>query len=92
MLAHKMVELHYSGRVQGIGFRFAAERFAGDHKVVGYVRNLPDGRVELVAEGEENKLKDCLQALYTDMGGFIDKYSINWFPPTGQFKNFSIRY
>jgi len=91
-MALKMAELHYSGRVQGIGFRFVAERFANDYKVFGYVRNMADGRVELVVEGEEKKLKDYLQALYEEMGGFIDTYSINWFPAAGQFNNFSIRY
>ncbi|MDT5272578.1 MAG: acylphosphatase [Acidobacteriota bacterium] len=47
------VARHYlvSGEVQGVGFRFFAQRVAARHQVVGYVRNLPDGRVELLAEG-----------------------------------------
>ena len=40
-----------SGEVQGVGFRFFAQRVAAHHQVVGYVRNLPDGRVEALAEG-----------------------------------------
>lgn len=47
------VARHYlvSGEVQGVGFRFFAQRVAARHQVVGYVRNLPDGRVEAHAEG-----------------------------------------
>jgi len=47
------VARHYtiSGEVQGVGFRFFAQRIAARHQVVGYVRNLPDGRVEVHAEG-----------------------------------------
>jgi acylphosphatase len=91
-MALKMVELHYSGRVQGVGFRFTAFRFAQDHKVSGYVRNMPDGRVELVAEGEEASLHDLIRGLNEDLGDYIEKYSINWFPPSGNYKGFSIRY
>jgi len=91
-VALKRVEVHYSGRVQGVGFRFTAERFAAAYKVVGYVRNLPDGRVELVAEGEESTLKEFLEALRQDMGYLVSHYSINWFPPTGEFKEFRIRF
>jgi acylphosphatase len=40
-----------SGEVQGVGFRYFAQRVAAHHQVVGYVRNLPDGRVEALAEG-----------------------------------------
>lgn len=42
---------HVSGEVQGVGFRFFTQRVAARHQVVGYVRNLPDGRVEVHAEG-----------------------------------------
>ena len=44
-------ETHYSGQVQGVGFRFQTLRIARAYEVAGFVRNLPDGRVELVAEG-----------------------------------------
>ncbi len=45
-----------SGEVQGVGYRFFAQRAAARHQVVGYVRNLPDGRVEAVAEGERQSV------------------------------------
>ena len=88
----KGVEVHYSGRVQGVGFRFTAERFANDYGVKGYVKNLPDGRVELVAEGEEETVKQFLKALGEDLDRHIDNYSINWFPSTGHFKRFEISF
>ena len=45
----------YSGRVQGVGFRYTTQALAAGHPIAGYVRNLPTGEVELVAEGEESR-------------------------------------
>jgi acylphosphatase len=90
-MALKRVEVHYSGRVQGVGFRFTAENFASAYKLVGYVRNMPDGKVELVAEGEEAHLKEFLDAVKMDLANYIEKYFTNWFPPTGEFKRFTIK-
>jgi len=91
-MALKRVETHYFGRVQGVGFRFTAERFANAYKVVGYVRNTADGKVEIVAEGEEETLKQFLEAVQLDLANLIDKYSINWFTATGEFARFEIRF
>ncbi len=91
-MADKRLTLHYSGQVQGVGFRFAAERFARDYHLSGYVRNMPDGRVELLVEGEEKTVEGFLQALNEDMGNYIENYSVNWAAATGEYKNFSIRY
>ena len=49
--------VYYSGRVQGVGFRYTAEGLALDLKLVGWVKNLPDGRVELVCEGPKEKIE-----------------------------------
>ena len=75
-----------------MGFRFTVVRFANAYEIKGYVRNLPDGKVELVAEAEEKTLKEFLQAIIEDMGNVISKYSDNWFPPTGEFGRFEIRF
>lgn len=47
-----------SGLVQGVGFRFFTQRAAAKHQVVGYVKNLEDGRVEAYVEGEDNVVKE----------------------------------
>lgn len=53
----------YAGRVQGVGFRYTAQRLASDLAVSGFVRNLRDGTVELVAEGEEAEVDALLKAV-----------------------------
>ena len=61
----------YSGRVQGVGFRATCRWLAGGFDVAGYVRNLADGRVELLAEGDPAEIDGLLQAVQNEMGGFI---------------------
>ena len=56
----KFAHVYYSGRVQGIGFRFTAQRIAEELGVCGWVKNLDDGRVEILAQAGEDKLKDFL--------------------------------
>jgi acylphosphatase len=58
----KTVQVFYEGRVQGVGFRYSARRVAAGFDVAGYVRNLPDGRVELVASGDEEEVDGFLLA------------------------------
>ena len=82
---------HFSGNVQGVGFRYTTQDVARDFKVVGYVRNLPDGRVQLVTEGDEQEITGLLEAIAQQMGHFIKKRSDEDSPPTGEFSNFSIR-
>ncbi len=55
--------VHYSGRVQGVGFRYSVKRIATGFEVVGLVRNLPDGRVELRAGGTAAELEEFLVAI-----------------------------
>ena len=68
--------VYFSGRVQGVGFRYTAERIAKGFKVRGYVRNLPDGRVELVMECEPSTLDAFLQAIRSEMGGKIQSFLV----------------
>ena len=57
------VNVHYSGRVQGVGFRYTVKSLVPGYDVLGIIRNLPDGRVELIAEGEQTELEEFLQAV-----------------------------
>jgi acylphosphatase len=81
----------FSGRVQGVGFRYTTEQIARDFKVTGYVRNMPYGKVELVVEGDEAEIDRLLQTLAERMEGFIKARTDTDMPATGQFKDFSIR-
>ena len=62
----------YGGRVQGVGFRATVEQIARGYEVAGWVKNLPDGRVELVAEGERETVRRLLSAVANRLGNHID--------------------
>ncbi|MFA6561259.1 MAG: acylphosphatase [Verrucomicrobiia bacterium] len=82
----------YTGRVQGVGFRYTVRQLAHEFDVVGYVRNLDDGRVEMVIEGEEGELNRFIQHIgESDLSPYIRNETVEWQPPTGEFRNFSIR-
>lgn len=83
---------YFSGHVQGVGFRYTAQHIARNQPVTGYVRNLPDGRVELVAEGEAKDLEAMLDALMRQMEGFIRETKTSVDKPTGEFAGFTIRH
>lgn len=71
-----------SGRVQGVGFRFFARRAAESAGVTGWVRNLPDGRVETVVEGEESAVAQYLQKIRRGpIGGLVDQVEVEERPP-----------
>jgi len=82
----------FSGHVQGVGFRYTAREAAEGFGVTGYVRNLPDGKVELVAEGEEKEIVALLEEIGRRMVGFIRKRTDEEAPATGQFSDFSVRH
>jgi acylphosphatase len=80
----------YSGTVQGVGFRYTARRLAEGRAVSGYVRNLPGGDVELVAQGEAAEVEAFLTAVARQMAGCIAAQTIQDEPP-GAFQGFGIR-
>ncbi|MBN1257211.1 MAG: acylphosphatase [Planctomycetes bacterium] len=91
-MARECRNLHYSGQVQGVGFRWTACRIAGGYAVTGYVRNLPDGSVELMAEGEAAELDAFLGELRSAMGRHIRKETGQTCPVTNAFQAFGVRY
>jgi acylphosphatase len=84
-------QVRYSGRVQGVGFRYVTHRLAEGFPVAGYVRNLSDGSVEVVAEGERTDVGAFLEALERRMTGYIKNRSVIDAPTAG-FTGFAIRY
>ena len=83
--------VHYSGSVQGVGFRYTAQGLANGFAVAGYVRNLPDGSVELVAEGEADQVDGFLAAIARRMAGYIEDTAVSSEMLSGA-KGFRIRY
>jgi acylphosphatase len=88
----KRVHIIYSGRVQGVAFRFTAVDLAKEFGVVGWVKNLAGGGVELVAEGPENNLRQFLSSIEKRMSGFIKDKEATWSESKDEFTNFDIRY
>ena len=89
----KRVHVLYSGRVQGVGFRVTAEETAHTLRLVGWVKNLRDGRVELIAEGPEDLLAQFLRAIQQGaMKNFIQRSEIVWSDASEDFDDFEIRY
>ncbi len=81
------------GRVQGVGFRYFAERLAEEMGLVGYVMNCRDGSVEVVAEGEKGALEELLRYLRQGPSAArVEKVETAWGPYTGGYRGFSIRF
>ena len=80
----------FSGRVQGVGFRYTTRRVARGFAVTGFVRNLSDGRVELVAEGNADEVRRFLGAVEAAMSSNIVEAPATLAAATGEFERFSI--
>jgi acylphosphatase len=80
----------FSGRVQGVGFRYAALQVAREYEVAGFVANLPDGRVHLEAEGRAEEVGAYIKALEEKMQGYIRKVERSQSQRTAQFEGFTI--
>ncbi len=93
MKLKKRVHIFYSGKVQGVGFRITAEETAQRFGVVGWVKNLRNGQVELVAEAEQSTLERFLEAIRQGpMKNFISQVEAVWSNTSDTFDEFSIRY
>jgi len=85
------MHIFYSGKVQGVGFRYTAKVTALGYEVVGWVRNLADGRVELVAEGSRDELEAFQQGIReSGLRRFIAQEAASWEDATGEFRGFEI--
>jgi acylphosphatase len=83
----------YGGRVQGVGFRFTAQRYANETGVTGYVKNLWRGQVEIVVEGEKEKVENFLERIKNGpLSHYIEDVKTDYSKYTGQFSDFHIRF
>jgi acylphosphatase len=88
----KRIHVIFSGRVQGVGFRYTAESIAAQAGITGWVKNLRGGDVEVIAEGEEAALDDMLSRLEDQFSGYIVKKQVSRGPATGEYKDFGIEF
>ena len=84
--------VHFSGTVHGVGFRFTARGVAQRYAVTGYVRNLIDGRVEIVVSGERKEILAYLDALRKSMRDYIAAENGRWMETSESFETFDVRF
>ena len=84
------VEAFFSGRVQGVGFRWTTVASAKGLQISGWVKNLPDGRVQLVAEGQRTDLEILIERVTQRMEPYIEKATTDWQPALGNLKPFAV--
>ena len=85
------MQIVYSGHVQGIGFRYTAKTVAAGFEITGAIRNLPDGRVELIAEGRRGELEAFREAIPgAGLAGFIRDERVTWADAENEFHGFEI--
>jgi acylphosphatase len=90
-LVHKRMRVLYSGQVQGVGFRYMVRSVATGFEVMGSVRNLPGGGVELIAEGAKDELEAFRQAIReSGLDHFIKQEDVSWQEARSEFRGFEI--
>lgn len=80
----------FSGTVQGVGFRYTVRSLVSSLAITGWVRNLSDGRVELVAEGAKSEIETLIARIEEEFGGYISEKQVTWEKATGEFGGFAI--
>ena len=83
--------VHFSGRVQGVGFRYATLQVSREFEVAGWVANLPDGRVQLEIEGSKAEVDRFVAAVEERMHGHVRKTERSAARRAPQFRGFAIR-
>ena len=82
----------FVGRVQGVGFRFTAYNVANRYGLTGWVRNILDGSVEMLAQGPSDDIDDCLRDINNTLADYIRETKIEEIPPSPQYKDFKITF
>ena len=86
----KQLHIYYSGKVQGIGFRYTVQDIASLLKICGWVKNLNDSRVEVLAEAEEEILNSLLEQVNQHFSRYIKEVNVEWQPASGEFRDFQV--
>ena len=90
-MSRQRLHILYTGRVQGVGFRYTTKTVACGFDVTGEVRNLSDGRVELVAEGARLELEEFQKAIQdSEVGRFVRQEEVAWATAKNEFRGFEI--
>lgn len=82
----------FSGRVQGVGFRYTTRRIAERHNLTGWVKNLPNGTVEALLQGNESDIQGCLDDLSQDFSGYLRDTAITPAPYNPRYTGFGITF
>ncbi|MCX7927990.1 MAG: acylphosphatase [Candidatus Omnitrophica bacterium] len=86
------VEVIYRGRVQGVGFRYTVRSIARSLKVAGWVKNLADGSVQLMAQADKQTLENFLNQIKEEFSGYIRDVDLTWNKPTQKWDSFEITF
>ncbi len=79
--------VNFSGRVQGVGFRYTAQRIANRYELAGYVKNMPDGSVEMLLQGPGEDIDQCLDDIGETFGGYIRDRRVNKVPVNDKYSS-----
>ena len=82
----------FSGTVQGVGFRYTCRSYAAELGLTGWVKNLPDGRVELWAEGSKDTIEQLFAKIESHFDGYIRDKIVNYQNTDGQFTDFKVAF
>jgi len=82
----------FVGRVQGVGFRFTAYHIANHHQLTGFVRNVPDGTVEMLAQGHPESIDNCIQDIKASFAGYIRETRVEEIYSDPRYKDFRITF
>ena len=82
----------FTGRVQGVGFRYTTVHIASGYAVTGYVLNQGDGSVELVAEGERAEIESFVDSVSQRLARYVRGRDVTWSRATGEFSDFGVRF
>ncbi|MGD8786227.1 MAG: acylphosphatase [Phycisphaerales bacterium] len=82
----------FKGRVQGVGFRYTTRRIADRYQLTGFVRNLPDGTVEMLAQGSSKDIDGCMRDIEEYFSGYVRDTKVNEIPPDPKYIDFQITF